>query len=114
MQRSTTGFIGIQFGESTDKVVPADYDGDGKTDVAVFRPSNGAWYRLNSSTGQFFGILFGYGTDLPVPADYDGDGKADIAVFRDGMWYLQKSSQGFIATQFGLSSDKSIPNAYIR
>ncbi len=42
MQRRQLGFTGIAFGLGSDLTVPADYDGDGKADVAVFR--NGTWY----------------------------------------------------------------------
>jgi len=44
--------------------VAADYDGDGKSDVAVFR--SGTWY-LNRTTAGFTGFAFGMATDKPVP-----------------------------------------------
>ena len=59
-----------------------DYDGDGRTDVAVYR--DGTWFILRSSGGVIATGWGGLPQDIPVPADYDGDGKTDIAVYRDG------------------------------
>jgi hypothetical protein len=43
--------------------------------------------------------------------DFDGDGRADLSVFNpsNGVWSLQQSQNGFVATQFGLSTDKITP-----
>ncbi len=59
----------------------SDFDGDGKSDVSVFRPSGGVWYMLRSFSG-FAALSWGIATDKPVPDDFDGDGKTDITVFR--------------------------------
>jgi uncharacterized delta-60 repeat protein len=109
IDRSTTGFFGFQFGLNSDTVVPADYDGDGKTDVAVWRASDGNWYWFNSSNSTYSIVHFGASGDIPTPADYDGDGRADYAVYRAGTWYIQRSTAGLLITQFGISTDKPVP-----
>ncbi len=104
--KSSGGFDIFQFGQNGDKPVPGDYDGDGKTDAAIFR--SGVWYRLRSSNGTFDAVNFGTPTDIPAPADFDGDGKADIAVFRPstGIWYIFNSRDNSVVTaQFGAAGD---------
>jgi hypothetical protein len=64
---SKAGFMGVQFGQAGDTPVAADYDGDGKADMSVFR--NGMWHVLQSKDG-YTGIQFGMGTDTPVPASF--------------------------------------------
>lgn len=89
-----------------------DFDGDGKADQTVFRPTDRVWYLLRSSSG-FTAAQFGSSTDRIAPADFDGDGKTDIAVFRDGFWYWLNSSNGsFNAVQFGQPGDVPVPADY--
>ena len=90
---------------------PFDFDNDGRSDVAVFRPDTGIWH-LNRSTDGYTALLFGVSTDRTVPADYDNDGKDDIAVYRDGIWHLLRSQDGYTGVLWGLPDDIPQPSDF--
>jgi uncharacterized delta-60 repeat protein len=75
---------------TTPKKARFDFDGDGKSDVAVFRPSDGFWY-LNQSTAGYGYVQWGFSTDRPAAGDANQDGKTDVAVFRNGAWHALTS-----------------------
>ena len=90
-----------------------DYDGDGRGDLSVFRPSNGVWYIESFYLGSQ-AIQFGMNGDKPVPADYDADGATNIAVFRpsNNSWYIRNRSGEFFDLPFGLPGDIPVPADY--
>lgn len=96
----------------------ADFDGDNKTDLSVFRPSEGNWY-LQRSTAGFIGLNWGLSSDRLVPADYDNDGKADVAVFRADAneanpdFYVLNSSNGTVrGVSWGIPGDIPVVGDY--
>jgi hypothetical protein len=96
-----------------------DLDGDGRGDLAVFRPSTGTWFNLRSDQSYTTASTFQWGLngDLTVPGDYDGDGVTDLAVWRpyDGTWFWRLSGTGFTTSasfQWGLGGDVPVPGDY--
>lgn len=92
----------------------SDFDGDGKTDLSIYHPSNGQWMIENSSNGSSTGMFFGTGRDKLVNADYNGDGKTDVAVWRPsgGIWYIRNNSGGFEAIVLGADGDIPVPGDF--
>ena len=90
----------------------ADFDGDGLSDLSIFRPSTGTWWILQSGTGTVTIRQFGADGDKIVPGDYDGDARTDMAIFRPstGAWWIENSSNNLISVRiWGLTDDKPIP-----
>lgn len=98
----------------------SDFDGDNKTDTAVWRQnSTGDWVLFKSTTHALqVQVDWGHASlgGIAVPGDYDGDNKTDIAVFRgsEGTWYIIQSSDNTVNLRsLGLSGDVPVPSAYL-
>ncbi|HSK72496.1 MAG TPA: FG-GAP-like repeat-containing protein [Pyrinomonadaceae bacterium] len=94
------------------KRAAADFDGDGRTDYSIFRPSAAEWWYMRSSDGNDRAFQFGLSTDKIIPADYTGDGKTDIAFFRPSTneWFVLRSEDfSFYSAPFGAEGDIPSP-----
>ena len=94
---------------------PFDFDGDGRTDLAIFRPASGEWWYLKSSNGGNAAVTFGQSTDKIVPGNYTGDGKSDFAFYRPstGSWFILRSEDfSFYSFPFGTTTDIPAPGDY--
>jgi len=82
-----------------------DYNGDGTTDIGIFREAAGLW-AIRGITRLYFGSS----GDQTVPGDYDGNGTSDIGIFRDttGLWAIR----GITRLYFGGSGDEPVPGNY--
>jgi len=89
-----------------------DFDGDGKSDISIFRPSNGQWWYQRSSDSQVSAVQFGVSPARISPADFTGDGKTDVAVWRPatGEWFILRSEDNtFYSVPFGTAGDVPAP-----
>jgi hypothetical protein len=100
------GTFTISYGITKD-VKAADFDRDAKSDITVFRPSNGTWYTIDSITDQVTAAQFGANGDQPFLVDMDYDGQLDRTVYRSSTnaWFIDSSNFGLQAFAWGTAGD---------
>ena len=116
---SSSGFHAIRYNNIISNVTAGDFDGDGTSDLTLYRPSTSTWY-LRTTTGDAItgtGTTYGATGDIPVPGDYNGDGKPDLALYRPSTstWYLRTTTGNPITgtgTVYGAAGDIPVTGDY--
>jgi len=82
-----------------------DFNGDGTSDISVWRHSNGYWFIKEGSVQNW-----GTAGDIPVNGDYDGNTTTDLAVWRpaNGYWFVKDLGN----YQWGTAGDIPVPGDY--
>ena len=100
------------------RLVINDYDGDRRSDLAVFNASNGLWY-IETITRNVLAWAKQWGSAgaVPTPGDYDGDGKADLSVCftNSALWYCSSLANGLVSAwsnHWGLAGVVPVPGDY--
>jgi len=82
-----------------------DFNGDGRTDIALFNPLSGTWKVLASNGSGFDKLTFGSwdpaaNWTTPLTGDFNGDGRTDLAArsLADGGWRVALSDGSAFAT----------------
>ena len=88
-----------------------DFNGDRRTDVGIYRPSNGLW----AVNGVYDLVIFGRDRDVIAPADFNGDLRSDLAIYRpgSGLWItIDQFTAAYHYINFGLAEDIPMPADY--
>ncbi|MFO0907776.1 MAG: hypothetical protein U0794_05345 [Isosphaeraceae bacterium] len=106
----------VQFGVTNNtgnSRAPSDFDGLGRTQMAVYRPSAAQWYVMGGNNiGRLFGTFGAINLyDIPVAGDFLGIGRSQMAVFRPttAEWFVMGPNGGQSLGAFGATGLFDIP-----
>ncbi|MEQ1761711.1 MAG: FG-GAP-like repeat-containing protein [Pyrinomonadaceae bacterium] len=112
VQNANVGNVQTQLSIQDDEATKFDFDGDGRSDVSVYREADTTWH-IYRSQGTYLGIVWGAQNDKLVPEDYDGDGRTNAAMFRNGQWLIRNNTgNGHTSFQWGAAGDTPVPADY--
>ncbi len=100
--------IAVPLGQPGDQPVVGDWDGDGKTTVALFRAGQFLLRNENAVGAPVTTVVFGQAGDIPVAGDWTGKGFDSVGVFRRGVFLLRNtntSGAADIIINYGLPTD---------
>lgn len=108
----------LRFGAAGEVPVPADYDGDQRTDAVTWNPSTGLWVGPRTGANTLvIQLTLGQQGDVAVPCDYDGDRAVDAAVYRpsNGQWFGVRADGASVVLNANLGvapGDMAVPADY--